>query len=40
LADYFQSKLADKEIEKEHVTEDAKRVVIIQSVTEVIFAKY
>ena len=40
LADYFRSKLADKEIERQHVTDDAKRVVIIQSFTEVIFAQY
>jgi len=40
LADYFQSKSVDKDTERGHVTDDAKRVEIVKSVTEVIFAKY
>ena len=40
LADYFRSKLVDKDTERGHVTDDAKRVEIVKSVTEVIFAKY
>ena len=40
LADYFRSKLVDKDTERGHVNDDAKRVEIVKSVTEVIFAKY